>query len=148
MGWIWVFHTWTVIKVQQVSKPLFIPFMDVGSLSSHLCLFLSSCVLVRDSCGVVVFIVPLENLLGCTKPFICFSSPFSRSFFFLNGCSLAEVRSKERKILERAGLVQSFTVGVAPIVMVISCVCTFTFHMALGYDLTAAEVWMQGNCSC
>lgn len=50
-------------------------------------------------------------------------------------------------MLERAGLVQSLTVGVAPIVVVISSVCTFTFHMALGYDLTAAEVCTQGNCA-
>lgn len=53
-----------------------------------------------------------------------------------------EVRSEERGILERAGLVQSLTVGVAPIVVVIASVCTFTLHMALGYDLTAAEVFL------
>lgn len=53
-----------------------------------------------------------------------------------------EVRSEERGILERAGLVQSLTVGVAPIVVVIASVCTFTLHMALGYDLTAAEVYL------
>lgn len=51
-----------------------------------------------------------------------------------------EVRSEERKILEKASLVQSFTIGVAPIVVVIACVCTFTLHMALGNDLTAAQV--------
>lgn len=55
--------------------------------------------------------------------------------------SLTEVRSEERGMLERAGVIQSFTVGVAPIVVVISSVCTFTLHMALGYDLTAAEVF-------
>lgn len=49
-------------------------------------------------------------------------------------------------MLERAGLVQSLTVGVAPIVVVISSVCTFTFHMALGHDLTAAEVCTQEKC--
>lgn len=43
-------------------------------------------------------------------------------------------------MLERAGVVQSLTMGVAPIVVVISSVCTFTLHMALGHDLTAAEV--------
>lgn len=67
-------------------------------------------------------------------------------FLFLFSCSIlfylvcAEVRSKERKILERAGVVQSLTVGVAPIVVVMASVCTFTLHMAMGYDLTAAEV--------
>uniref|UniRef100_A0AAY4DNX3 Si:ch211-221f10.2 n=1 Tax=Denticeps clupeoides TaxID=299321 RepID=A0AAY4DNX3_9TELE len=53
----------------------------------------------------------------------------------------AEVRSEERRTLERAGYVQSLTVGVAPIIMVIACVCTFTLHMALGYDLTAAQAF-------
>lgn len=48
-------------------------------------------------------------------------------------------------MLERAGVVQSFTVGVAPIVVVISSVCTFTLHMAMGYDLTAAEVFKYGS---
>lgn len=57
-----------------------------------------------------------------------------------------EVRSEERGILERAGLVQSLTVGVAPIVVVIASVCTFTLHMALGYDLTAAEVFTASIC--
>lgn len=53
-----------------------------------------------------------------------------------------EVRLEERRILESAGVVQSLTVGVAPIVVVIASVCTFTLHMALGYDLTAAEVFL------
>lgn len=51
-----------------------------------------------------------------------------------------EVRSEEREILEKAGLVQSLTVGVAPIIVVIASVCTFTLHMAMGNDLTAAQV--------
>lgn len=59
-----------------------------------------------------------------------------------NFLSSTEVRSEEKVILERGGVVQSLTVGVAPIVVVIACVCTFTLHMALGYDLTAAEVFL------
>ncbi|KAF3838661.1 hypothetical protein F7725_010429 [Dissostichus mawsoni] len=65
------------------------------------------------------------------------------------GCMLAggplvgilEVRSEERGILEKAGVVHSLTVGVAPIVVVIASACTFTLHMALGYDLTAAQAF-------
>ena len=53
------------------------------------------------------------------------------------------MRSEERRTLERAGVIQSFTVGVAPIVVVIASVCTFTLHMAVGYDLTAAEVFLH-----
>lgn len=51
-----------------------------------------------------------------------------------------EIREEERKILERAGYFQSITVGVAPIVVVIASVVTFSVHMILGYDLTAAQV--------
>ena len=53
------------------------------------------------------------------------------------------MRTEEKKILERAGVVQSLTVGVAPVVVVIASVCTFTLHMALGYDLTASQVWFS-----
>lgn len=42
-------------------------------------------------------------------------------------------------------MVQSLTVGVAPIVVVIASVCTFTLHMAMGHDLTAAEVLTYGK---
>lgn len=55
-------------------------------------------------------------------------------------CSSPEVRSEEKEILEKAGYVQSLTIGIAPIVVVIASVCTFTLHMALGNDLDAAQV--------
>ena len=58
----------------------------------------------------------------------------------LSLCLSEDVRAEEKKILERAGLVQSLTVGVAPVVVVMASVCTFTLHMALGYDLTASQV--------
>lgn len=61
-----------------------------------------------------------------------------------------EIREEERKILERAGYFQSITVGVAPIVVVIASVVTFSVHMILGYDLTAAQVTnskLQNCCS-
>ncbi|KAM5163075.1 ATP-binding cassette sub-family C member 5 [Mantella aurantiaca] len=51
------------------------------------------------------------------------------------------VRENERRILERAGYFQSITVGVAPIVVVIASVVTFSVHMMLGYDLTAAQAF-------
>uniref|UniRef100_A0A8B9L136 ATP-binding cassette sub-family C member 5 n=1 Tax=Astyanax mexicanus TaxID=7994 RepID=A0A8B9L136_ASTMX len=51
------------------------------------------------------------------------------------------VRNEERQILERTGYFQSITVGVAPIVVVIASVATFTTHMLLGYDLTAAQAF-------
>ncbi|XP_030008225.1 ATP-binding cassette sub-family C member 5 [Sphaeramia orbicularis] len=51
------------------------------------------------------------------------------------------IRDEERKILELTGYFQSITVGVAPIVVVIASVATFSTHMLLGYDLTAAQAF-------
>lgn len=50
------------------------------------------------------------------------------------------IREEERKILAWTGYFQSITVGVAPVVVVIASVATFSAHMLLGYDLTAAQV--------
>uniref|UniRef100_A0A3B3DPP9 ATP-binding cassette sub-family C member 5 n=1 Tax=Oryzias melastigma TaxID=30732 RepID=A0A3B3DPP9_ORYME len=51
------------------------------------------------------------------------------------------VREEERRILELTGYFQSITVGVAPVVVVIASVATFSAHMLLGYDLTAAQAF-------
>ncbi|KAF6117127.1 ATP binding cassette subfamily C member 5 [Phyllostomus discolor] len=55
--------------------------------------------------------------------------------------SVQKTREEERRILEKAGYFQSITVGVAPIVMVIASVVTFSVHMVLGFDLTAAQAF-------
>ncbi|XP_072264457.1 ATP-binding cassette sub-family C member 5 [Pyxicephalus adspersus] len=55
--------------------------------------------------------------------------------------SVQKIRENERRILEKAGYFQSITVGVAPIVVVIASVLTFSVHMMLGYDLTAAQAF-------
>ncbi|XP_045054550.2 ATP-binding cassette sub-family C member 5 isoform X2 [Desmodus rotundus] len=55
--------------------------------------------------------------------------------------SVQRTREEERRILEKAGYFQSITVGVAPIVMVIASVVTFSVHMVLGFDLTAAQAF-------
>ncbi|XP_014836524.1 PREDICTED: multidrug resistance-associated protein 5 [Poecilia mexicana] len=51
------------------------------------------------------------------------------------------IRDEERRLLELTGYFQSITVGVAPIVVVIASVVTFSTHMLLGYDLTAAQAF-------
>ncbi len=56
---------------------------------------------------------------------------------------LTGIRDEERHILEQTGYFQSITVGVAPIVVVIASVATFSTHMLLGYDLTAAQVGLH-----
>ncbi|XP_077146263.1 ATP-binding cassette sub-family C member 5 isoform X3 [Ranitomeya variabilis] len=55
--------------------------------------------------------------------------------------NVQKIRENERKILEKGGYFQSITVGVAPIVVVIASVVTFSVHMMLGYDLTAAQAF-------
>ncbi|KAM4742656.1 ATP-binding cassette sub-family C member 5 isoform 2-T3 [Anableps anableps] len=52
-----------------------------------------------------------------------------------------KIRNEERRLLELTGYFQSFTVGVAPIVVVIASVVTFSTHMVLGYDLTATQAF-------
>ncbi|XP_078785939.1 ATP-binding cassette sub-family C member 5 isoform X1 [Oryzias latipes] len=51
------------------------------------------------------------------------------------------VREEERRVLELTGYFQSITVGVAPVVVVIASVATFSAHMLLGCDLTAAQAF-------
>ncbi|XP_071991842.1 ATP-binding cassette sub-family C member 5-like isoform X2 [Engystomops pustulosus] len=51
------------------------------------------------------------------------------------------IRRSERALLEKAGYVQSVTSGIAPVVVVVASVCTFSLHMALGYDLTAPQAF-------
>ncbi|KAI4894928.1 hypothetical protein NFI96_014952, partial [Prochilodus magdalenae] len=55
--------------------------------------------------------------------------------------AVRRIRDEERQILERTGYFQSITVGIAPIVVVIASVATFSTHMLLGYDLTAAQAF-------
>lgn len=66
-------------------------------------------------------------------------------------CFSIEIREEERRILEKAGYFQSITVGVAPIVVVIASVVTFSVHMSLGFHLTAAQVrrhCVLSSCYC
>uniref|UniRef100_A0A8C5GXQ5 Uncharacterized protein n=1 Tax=Gouania willdenowi TaxID=441366 RepID=A0A8C5GXQ5_GOUWI len=114
-----------------VGSAVFIIFYPTMMLASRLtAYFRKKCVTVTD-CRVRL----MNEILGCIKfiKMYCWEDAFAQN--------IHTVRSKERSILERAGVVQSLTVGVAPIVVVIASVCTFTLHMALGYDLTAAEAF-------
>ncbi|KAM4045947.1 ATP-binding cassette sub-family C member 5-like isoform 2-T2 [Anomaloglossus baeobatrachus] len=55
--------------------------------------------------------------------------------------NIQAIRRAERSFLEKAGYIQSVTSGIAPVVVVVASVCTFTLHMALGYDLTAPQAF-------
>ncbi|XP_048461942.1 ATP-binding cassette sub-family C member 12 [Rhincodon typus] len=52
-----------------------------------------------------------------------------------------DVRKTERKILEKAGYVQSVNTSVAPIVPTLATVLTFVVHTLLGYELTASTAF-------
>ncbi|KAM4554976.1 ATP-binding cassette sub-family C member 5 isoform 1-T1 [Odontesthes bonariensis] len=114
-----------------LGSAIFIIFYPTMMLASRLtAYFRKKCVSVTDR-----RVRLMNEILGCIKfiKMYCWEDAFAQN--------IHKVRSEERGILERAGVVQSLTVGVAPIVVVIASVCTFTLHMALGYDLTAAEAF-------
>lgn len=125
-------------KDHQVLEPLW----RASLLSSPVSIFVCVLFWLVTDCGVDwladTFTRPLRHIrILCVCPWL-----FIMSVFLI--CS-TEVRLEERSILERAGNVQSTTVGLSPITVVLASVCTFSLHMALGYDLTAAEVFIYKN---
>ncbi|XP_037531128.1 multidrug resistance-associated protein 5 [Nematolebias whitei] len=114
-----------------LGSAIFIFFYPTMMLASRLtAYFRKKCVAVTDR-----RVRLMNEILSCIKfiKMYCWEDAFAQN--------IHNVRSDERRILERAGVIQSLTVGVAPIVVVIASVCTFTLQMALGYDLTAAEAF-------
>nr|XP_009289330.1 multidrug resistance-associated protein 5 [Danio rerio]XP_017214608.1 multidrug resistance-associated protein 5 [Danio rerio]XP_021328455.1 multidrug resistance-associated protein 5 [Danio rerio]XP_021328456.1 multidrug resistance-associated protein 5 [Danio rerio]XP_021329979.1 multidrug resistance-associated protein 5 [Danio rerio] len=114
-----------------VGSAIFIIFYPTMMLASRMtAYFRKKCVAVTDR-----RVRLMNEILGCMKfiKMYCWETPFANN--------IQKVRSEERRNLEWAGCVQSLTLGVAPVVVVIASVCTFTLHMALGYDLTAAQAF-------
>uniref|UniRef100_A0A7N6FGZ0 Uncharacterized protein n=1 Tax=Anabas testudineus TaxID=64144 RepID=A0A7N6FGZ0_ANATE len=118
-----------------LGSAIFIIFYPTMMLASRLtAYFRKKCVAVTDR-----RVRLMNEILGCIKfiKMYCWEDAFAQNIH----SEWLLFRSEEKRILERAGVVQSLTVGVAPIVVVIASVCTFTLHMAMGYDLTAAEAF-------
>ncbi|KAF1393446.1 hypothetical protein PFLUV_G00015780 [Perca fluviatilis] len=92
--------------------------------------------------GVVynLFILGPTSLLG-SAVFILFYPTMVRTTLNHHTQPYHGIRGEEQRILELTGYFQSITVGVAPIVVVIASVATFSAHMLLGYDLTAAQAF-------
>ncbi|KAK9518326.1 hypothetical protein VZT92_023636 [Zoarces viviparus] len=114
-----------------LGSAIFILFYPTMMLASRLtAYFRKKCVVVTDR-----RVRLMNEILGCIKfiKMYCWEDAFAQN--------IHKVRSEEKGILESAGVVQSLTVGVAPIVVVIASVCTFTVHMALGQELTAAQAF-------
>uniref|UniRef100_A0AAX7V9M8 Uncharacterized protein n=1 Tax=Astatotilapia calliptera TaxID=8154 RepID=A0AAX7V9M8_ASTCA len=113
-----------------MGSSIFIIIYPVMMLASRLtAYFRKKCVAVSDQ-----RVRLMNEILGCIKfiKMYCWEDAFAKNI---------QVRLEERSILERAGNVQSITVGLSPVIMVLASVCTFSLHMALGYDLTAAEAF-------
>ncbi|CAI5652683.1 unnamed protein product [Oreochromis niloticus] len=114
-----------------IGSSIFIIIYPVMMLASRLtAYFRKKCVTVSDQ-----RVRLMNEILGCIKfiKMYCWEDAFAKN--------IRKVRLEERSILERAGNVQSITVGLSPITVVLASVCTFSLHMALGYDLTAAEAF-------
>lgn len=114
-----------------IGSSIFIIIYPVMMLASRLtAYFRKKCVTVSDQ-----RVRLMNEILGCIKfiKMYCWEGAFAKN--------IRKVRLEERSILERAGNVQSITVGLSPITVVLASVCTFSLHMALGYDLTAAEAF-------
>uniref|UniRef100_A0AAQ4P948 Si:ch211-221f10.2 n=1 Tax=Gasterosteus aculeatus aculeatus TaxID=481459 RepID=A0AAQ4P948_GASAC len=114
-----------------LGSAVFVLFYPTMMLASRLtAYFRKKCVTVTDR-----RVRLMNEILGCIKfiKMYCWEDAFAKN--------IHKVRSEERGILESAGIVQSLTVGMAPIVVVIASVCTFTLHMALGQELNAAQAF-------
>nr|XP_004545860.2 multidrug resistance-associated protein 5 [Maylandia zebra]XP_012773193.2 multidrug resistance-associated protein 5 [Maylandia zebra] len=114
-----------------MGSSIFIIIYPVMMLASRLtAYFRKKCVAVSDQ-----RVRLMNEILGCIKfiKMYCWEDAFAKN--------IRKVRLEERSILERAGNIQSITVGLSPVIMVLASVCTFSLHMALGYDLTAAEAF-------
>uniref|UniRef100_A0A8C7XQX2 ATP-binding cassette sub-family C member 5 n=1 Tax=Oryzias sinensis TaxID=183150 RepID=A0A8C7XQX2_9TELE len=95
-----------------LGSAIFIIFYPMMMLASKLtAYFRKKCVAVTDR-----RVRLMNEILGCIKfiKMYCWEKAFAQN--------IHEVRSKERRILERAGVVQSLTVGVLPCIITGLCV--------------------------
>ncbi|CAH1245355.1 ABCC5, partial [Branchiostoma lanceolatum] len=57
------------------------------------------------------------------------------------GKAVGAVRSDERKVLEKAAYVQSFSISTSPLVPVMASILTIVLHVMTGNDLTASQAF-------
>lgn len=77
----------------------------------------------------------MSELLTCVKliKMYAWEKPFSRT--------IAGIREKEKKLLERSAYLQSLSFALTPIIPIIAIIVTFLAHVASGYNLTTAEAF-------
>ncbi|XP_068124294.1 ATP-binding cassette sub-family C member 5-like isoform X2 [Hyperolius riggenbachi] len=114
-----------------VGSATFIVFYPLMMLASKLtAYFRRKCVTITDH-----RVRCMNEILTCIR----FIKMYAWENTFMR--TIQEIRKSEKSFLEKAGYVQSVTSGIAPVVVVVASVCTFTLHMALGYDLTAPQAF-------
>ncbi|KAI8484407.1 Multidrug resistance-associated protein 5 [Branchiostoma belcheri] len=105
---------------------LFYPFQaGISRLTSHL---RRKCIAITDK-----RVRTMNEILTCVKliKMYAWEMPFGRA--------VSAVRSDERKVLEKAAYIQSFSISTSPLVPVLASILTIVLHVMTGNDLTASQ---------
>ncbi|XP_019620313.1 PREDICTED: multidrug resistance-associated protein 5-like [Branchiostoma belcheri] len=107
---------------------LFYPFQaGISRLTSHL---RRKCIAITDK-----RVRTMNEILTCVKliKMYAWEMPFGRA--------VSAVRSDERKVLEKAAYIQSFSISTSPLVPVLASILTIVLHVMTGNDLTASQAF-------
>ncbi|KAI8482476.1 Multidrug resistance-associated protein 5, partial [Branchiostoma belcheri] len=107
---------------------LFYPFQaGISRLTSHL---RRKCIAITDR-----RVRTMNEILTCVKliKMYAWEMPF--------GKAVSAVRSDERKVLEKAAYIQSFSISTSPLVPVLASILTIVLHVMTGNDLTASQAF-------
>ncbi|XP_066942829.1 ATP-binding cassette sub-family C member 5-like isoform X2 [Macrobrachium rosenbergii] len=123
---LWLLGPWALFGM--LTFLLFYPFQyGISRLTSYL---RRRTVTVTDE-----RVCKMNELLSCVKLIKMYA--WEKSF----ASSIAEIRSRERRLLEKSAYVQSISLAMAPTVPVLAAIITFLAHIGAGYNLTAAQAF-------
>ncbi|XP_064100115.1 ATP-binding cassette sub-family C member 5-like isoform X4 [Macrobrachium nipponense] len=123
---LWLLGPWALFGM--LTFLLFYPFQyGISRLTSYL---RRRTVTVTDE-----RVCKMNELLSCVKLIKMYA--WEKSF----ASSIAEIRSRERSLLEKSAYVQSISLAMAPTVPVLAAIITFLAHIGAGYNLTAAQAF-------
>nr|XP_045601897.1 ATP-binding cassette sub-family C member 5-like isoform X2 [Procambarus clarkii] len=123
---LWLLGPWALFGM--VAFLLFYPFQyGISRLTGYL---------RRKTIAVTDERVRMVNeLLTCVKLIKMYA--WEKSF----ASTIAEIRCRERRLLEKSAYVQSISLAMAPTVPIIAAIVTFLAHIGAGYNLTAAQTY-------
>ncbi|KAK7069829.1 Multidrug resistance-associated protein 5 [Halocaridina rubra] len=122
---LWLLGPWALFGM--LTFVLFYPFQyGISRLTSY---FRRRTVMVTDE-----RVCKMNELLTFVKLIKMYA--WEKSF----ATSISEIRSRERRLLEKSAYVQSISLAMAPTVPVLAAIVTFLAHIGAGYNLTAAQV--------